>query len=38
MGGIENRTDPDVDADAPLLLVDATIIMGGCEIHQVEDD
>ncbi len=36
MGGFENRSDPDVDPDAPLLIVDASIVMGGSEIHQVE--
>ena len=38
MGGIANRSDPDADNTAPLLLVAATIVMGGCEIHQVEGD
>lgn len=38
MGGIANRSDPEVGADAPVLMVSATIVMGGCEIHQVEGD
>jgi hypothetical protein len=34
MGGITNRTDPDGgDHDAPLLLIDAVIAMGGIEIR-----
>lgn len=34
MGGITNRTDPDGgDPDAPLLLIDAVIAMGGIEIR-----
>lgn len=34
MGGITNRTDPDgVDPAAPLLLIDAAIVMGGIEIR-----
>ncbi len=38
MGGITNRTDPDgVDEDAPLLLIDAVITMGGIEIHSSQE-
>jgi hypothetical protein len=34
MGGIVNRTDPDgIGDDAPILVIDATITMGGIEIH-----
>jgi len=34
MGGLVNRTDPDgIGDDAPILVIDATITMGGIEIH-----
>lgn len=34
MGGIANLTDPDgTDEGAPLLLVNATVFMGGVEVH-----
>ncbi|VAV92926.1 hypothetical protein MNBD_ACTINO01-1733 [hydrothermal vent metagenome] len=34
LGGIGNRTNPDgQDDDAPLLLIDATAVLGGIEIH-----
>ena len=34
MGGVGNQTDPDgVRDDAPLLLVSASAVMGGIEIH-----
>lgn len=37
LGGIGNGTDPDgQDDDAPLLLVDATAVLGGIEIHVEE--
>ena len=37
IGGIGNRTDPDgPDDDAPLLLIDATAVLGGIEIHVEE--
>lgn len=37
LGGIGNRTDPDAqDDDAPLLLIDATAVLGGVEIHVEE--
>ncbi len=37
LGGIGNRTNPDgQDDDAPLLLIDATAVLGGIEIHVEE--
>jgi hypothetical protein len=33
MGGVDNRTDPDAHADAPLLLVEAFAVMGGIAVH-----
>lgn len=37
MGGISNLSDPDgATDDAPVLLVDAVIAMGGVEIHAAE--
>jgi hypothetical protein len=36
LGGIGNLTDPDAHDDAPLLLIDATAIFGGIEIHAQE--
>ncbi len=37
IGGIGNLTDPDGRPDdAPLLLVDATAVLGGIEIHAAE--
>lgn len=38
MGGVSNLTDPDGAGDtAPLLLVNATVVMGGIEIHADSD-
>jgi hypothetical protein len=37
MAGISNLTDPDgVDRDAPVLVVDAILVMSGAEIHTAE--
>ncbi len=33
MGGVENLTDPDASDTAPLLVIDAHVVMGGVEIH-----
>ena len=39
MGGVANRTDPDGRPDdAPVLVVDTSIVMGGIDIRPAESD